>query len=158
MKPGARTLPAASIVLAAGPAALPTVTIRPSRTPTDPLAAGPPVPSTIRALVIKRSNGRPGCCAAASSDTPARNARKSCGGRTGGLYACERLEHLSQSPRGILRVVRDDDIGAGAFDRRQTLQHRAPLVQPAVSGGRLQHRVLAADLVGRGRIAERLFD
>src|SRR5205807_7763624 len=101
---GANTLPAASIVRAAEPVTLPTATIRPSRTPTDPLAAGPPVPSMIRALVIKRSNGRAGCCAAASSDTPPRNARKICGGRTGGLYACERLEHLSQGPRGILRV------------------------------------------------------
>ena len=58
MNPGATTLPPASIVAdrsARRPAPgtrLPTATILPSRTPTDPLTDGPPVPSMIRALVM----------------------------------------------------------------------------------------------------------
>ena len=39
----------------------------PSRTPTEPLVAGPPLPSTMRALVMRMSNGRGVCGAAAAS-------------------------------------------------------------------------------------------
>ena len=61
MKPGASALPPASIVRAAGPETRPTPVMRPSRTATEPVTDGPPVPSMIRALVMRRSKGRAGC-------------------------------------------------------------------------------------------------
>src|SRR5512132_1522608 len=51
---------------------------------------------------------------------------------------------------GVLRVVREDQIGAGAPDRGEHLEHDGAFVEPAVLGGRLHHRVLARDVV-RGR-------
>src|SRR5262245_20474521 len=70
MNPGATTRPCASIVRVAGPATRPTAAMRPSRTPTEPDADGPPVPSTMRALVMRRSKGR-GCCAASTASAAA---------------------------------------------------------------------------------------
>ena len=58
MKPGHRMLPPmSSTVRASGMSwAEPTATMRPSRTPTQPLRQGVPVPSTMRALVKSRSS------------------------------------------------------------------------------------------------------
>ena len=53
------------------------------------------------------------------------------------------------SHRGhILRVVGDDDVGAGAADAGQRLEHGGALVEQAGGGGGLEHGVLAADVVG----------
>ena len=59
---------------------------------------------------------------------------------------------------GVLGVVGDDDVGPGAADRGQRLQHRRPLFE--IAGGRrgLQHRVLAADVVGGQRHPGRVLD
>src|SRR6185295_5886138 len=43
--------------------------------------------------------------------------------------------------------VREDHVGAGTADRRQLLERHGVVVDPAVGRGRLQHRVLAADVV-----------
>src|SRR6266498_5328536 len=53
-----------------------------------------------------------------------------------------------QPARELLRPVRDDEVGSGPDDRRERLQRRLPLVQPAAGGGRLDHCVLAGDVVG----------
>src|SRR6185312_11085102 len=64
---------------------------------------------------------------------------------------------LSNGASGFPGVISNDDVGAGAADRRQAFEHRALLVEPAVARGGLQHRVLAADVIrGRG-IAELRF-
>src|SRR5207237_6269350 len=60
-------------------------------------------------------------------------------------------------PRGeVLRPVAEDEVGARALDRRQRLERRLPLVEPAAPRGRLHHRVLAGDVVGADRHVERL--
>src|SRR6478609_533366 len=43
--------------------------------------------------------------------------------------------------------VREDHVGAGTADRRQLLERHGVVVDPPVGRGRLQHRVLAADVV-----------
>ena len=53
-----------------------------------------------------------------------------------------------------LGPVGDDDVRAGALDRRQALERRLALVQPAARGRRLHHRVLAAHVVGEDREVE----
>src|SRR6187431_1148640 len=60
-----------------------------------------------------------------------------------------------QRSRRLPRVVGDDDVGAGASDRRQRLHHDARLVEPSARGCRLEHRIFAAHLIGGRRIAER---
>ena len=64
MKPGHRMLPPmSSTVRASGISwAEPTATMRPSRTPTQPLRQGLPVPSTMRALVKSRSSMKASPC------------------------------------------------------------------------------------------------
>ena len=57
---------------------------------------------------------------------------------------------------GVLGVVGDDDVGAGAADRGQGLEHGGALVEPAGGRGGLDHRVLAADVVGGDRHARRV--
>jgi len=57
MKPGASTLPPASMVRAAGPETRPTPAMRPSRTATEPVTDGPPVPSMIRAFGDQQVEG-----------------------------------------------------------------------------------------------------
>src|SRR3990172_9582628 len=52
---------------------------------------------------------------------------------------------------GVLRVVREHEVGAGAADRGEGLEHGLALVEPAVQRGGLQHRVLAAHVVGGHR-------
>src|SRR5439155_7753310 len=53
-------------------------------------------------------------------------------------------DRLRDCPGGVARVVRDDDVRAGAPNGRQRLEHRPALVEPAVSCSRFQHRVLPA--------------
>src|SRR5437764_2370102 len=128
MKPGASTLPPASIVRVAGPDARPTAVIRPSRTPTAPVTAGAPVPSMIRALVMRRSSGRgDGCWAEISAEKPAAAMRAPMSGFTWRIIAGLRFQasdfrfryRLRERPCRLACVVRDDDVGAGAADRRQ---------------------------------------
>ena len=58
---------------------------------------------------------------------------------------------LGQPSRGVLRVVGDDRVGAGAAQRGEDLEHGRALVEMTGRGGRLDHRVLAADVVGGDR-------
>ena len=60
--------------------------------------------------------------------------------------------------RGVLGVVGDDDVRPGAADRGQRLDRGGALVDPAVRRGGLEHRVLAADVVGGDRRAGRVLD
>src|SRR4030095_11960896 len=63
-----------------------------------------------------------------------------------------RLEPLGRIDGGVgegavrARVVWDA-ARPGAFEGQQPLHHRPFAVEPAVAGGRLEHRVLAADLI-----------
>src|SRR5207253_4758674 len=50
---------------------------------------------------------------------------------------------LAQPARGVLRVVGDDEVRAGAADRDERLERGTPLVDPPAIGGRLEQRVLA---------------
>ena len=52
------------------------------------------------------------------------------------------------------RVVGQDAVGARALDAAEALEHGLALVEPAVAGGRREHRVLAADLIDEGRHAK----
>ena len=52
--------------------------------------------------------------------------------------------------------VGEDDVGAGPLDRREVLEGDGVVVDPAVGGGGLDHRVLAADVVRRERDVDAL--
>ena len=54
-------------------------------------------------------------------------------------------------PGHLEGVVGQDHLGAGPPDRQQRLHDRAVAVDPALGGGRLDHRVLPRHLVGRDR-------
>jgi hypothetical protein len=54
----------------------------------------------------------------------------------------------------VEREVAQHAVGAGALEGQQRFHHHRVVVQPAVGGGGLEHRVLAADLVGEGGHAE----
>ena len=60
----------------------------------------------------------------------------------------------SEHPRHVLGEIGDHHIGAGAPDPDEGLPHDALLVDPSVGGGRLDHGVLAGDLVCRERKVE----
>src|SRR2546429_9990332 len=49
----------------------------------------------------------------------------------------------------LLRPVRDNEVGAGALDCGEGLDCRLALVEKALPGGRLHHRVFAGDVVRR---------
>ena len=53
-------------------------------------------------------------------------------------------------------MVSNDDVSARALDGREYLQHDARPVQPAVARGRVDHRILAADVVRGERDIEAL--
>src|SRR5688572_10441807 len=63
-----------------------------------------------------------------------------------------------QETSGLAGKVGDDDVGTRAADGREGFHHRARLVDPAVGARRLQHRILAADLVRGGGMAEARLD
>src|SRR5437868_13725953 len=54
-----------------------------------------------------------------------------------------RLDPALDRADGVLREVRDHDVGARALDRDERLHHRARLVEPAQAAGGADHRVLA---------------
>src|SRR3954447_26995204 len=60
------------------------------------------------------------------------------------VSAIECLGHLTGQ-------IGEDHVGAGPSDRGQMLQRHGGPVDPAPLGRRLQHRVLAADVIGRDR-------
>ena len=65
--------------------------------------------------------------------------------------------HLATPTTGeVLRPVREDEVGAGALDRGERLERGLPLVEMAGRGGRLHHRVLPGDVVGRDGAVEAL--
>src|SRR5688572_7221516 len=93
------------------------------------------------------------------SPPTARNARtglltppgKSCRARS--MTVRERLVVIPrltprQEPGGVAGVVGEDEICAGALDRVQDLHHDRLAVDPAPLGRGLEHRVLAAHVVG----------
>src|SRR5208283_2106929 len=47
--------------------------------------------------------------------------------------------------------IRNDHVGAGAFDRGQNFEGRAFLVDPAVHAGGANHRIFAGQVVGSDR-------
>jgi hypothetical protein len=59
-----------------------------------------------------------------------------------------RRQAPTEPVRDLARVVGQDGRGAGAAEGQQRLEHGAVAVDPAVRGGRFDHRVLARDLVG----------
>ena len=63
-----------------------------------------------------------------------------------------------EQARGLDRPVGQHRAGAGPPDRGQRLEDRPLAVDPAVGRGRLDHRVLAADLVGAHRHVHRVGD
>ena len=63
-------------------------------------------------------------------------------------------QRAAQQPRRVEREVAQHAVGAGALEGQQRLHHHRVVVEPAVGGRGLEHRVLAADLVGEGRHAE----
>src|SRR5262249_7433878 len=58
---------------------------------------------------------------------------------------------FGQPARRLRCMVCQDDIGASTLDTCQRLQCRLTLIEPAVGGRRLEHRVLAAHVVGGQR-------
>src|SRR4051812_26828934 len=65
----------------------------------------------------------------------------------------------SAQPLGRLaRVIGEDHVRAGALDAGEDFQGDPALVDPALRGGGLDHGELAADVVGRYRNAEAIFD
>src|SRR6185369_11456771 len=51
----------------------------------------------------------------------------------------------------LARVVRQNDVGAGAFDARERFHHHALFVDPAFLRRRFDQRVLAGDVIRRAR-------
>ena len=62
----------------------------------------------------------------------------------------------AQLLRRLDREVGEDAVRARALEAVQAFHHRLVIVQPAILSGRLDHGVLAADLIGEGRHPERL--
>ena len=54
------------------------------------------------------------------------------------------------------REIGHDPAGTGAFERHQAFQHDAFAIDPAICGGRFDHRVFAGDLKGEGGDAKSL--
>ena len=70
------------------------------------------------------------------------------------LYSVSERSMGSEHPRHVLGEIGDYHIGAGAPDPDEGLSHDALLVDPSVGRGRLDHGVLAGDLVGGQRKVE----
>ena len=68
------------------------------------------------------------------------------------------LARATEPPGDVLGVVGDHDVGAGAADAGQRLEHGGALVEQSALGGRLEHGVLAADVVGGDGHARRVLD
>src|SRR3989441_1143875 len=62
--------------------------------------------------------------------------------------ASPRAQAALEQPRRLPGEVGDDDVGAGAAEPGQGLEHRAHLVEPAELAGGADHRVLAGHPVG----------
>ena len=98
--------------------------------------------------------GWPACLAAPGWDcgaAPARRAPPASRARPGPERGSARAR---EQARGFDGEIGQDAVGAGALERQQRFHHDLVVVQPAIGGGGLDHRVLAADLVGEGRHAE----
>src|SRR2546427_8747116 len=79
--------------------------------------------------------------------------------RTANLRAKARLRSsartvLLQPLCRIEREIGEDRIGTRALDAGQGFEHAGTLIEPAVLRGGLEHRVLARDLIHKGRRAE----
>lgn len=62
----------------------------------------------------------------------------------------ERCGLAEQSGR-LFGVVGEDHAGPGAPNAEQSFHHHAVAINPAIAGGRLNHRVLARNLIGGQR-------
>ena len=91
-------------------------------------------------------------------DTSALVARTLTHRTTGSLTANPVGLSSAQRARDLGGPVGEDDVGARAADRDQRLHDHPVPVDPAVGRGRLDHRVLAADLVGGHRHVHRVAD
>src|SRR5271163_4913163 len=60
----------------------------------------------------------------------------------------------AQLLRGPWREICEHPVGASALESDEALHHRLVAVEPAVVGGRHDHRIFAAHLIGEGRRAE----
>src|SRR5262249_31112908 len=58
------------------------------------------------------------------------------------------LSILGEQFHDLFGKVADDQIGAGAFDGGEGFEDCTVAIKPAISEGRLEHRVFATDLVG----------
>src|SRR6187431_3290394 len=75
--------------------------------------------------------------------------------RSGPALTWRSLARIPPQPRcDTPRIVAQNAVGPGAPDADEALEDRLLLVDPAVGGGRRDHRVLAAHLVHEGRHAE----
>src|SRR5579875_447101 len=63
---------------------------------------------------------------------------------------------LSKPAGSLARVVGKDNIGTRATYRRKDLHNDLPLVDPAVRGSRLRHRIFTTNIVGGQGQLERL--
>src|SRR6266540_2464763 len=72
------------------------------------------------------------------------------------LYSSERQRTIRQPFRGLARVVRQNEVRAGAEDPGQDLTDDPLLVHPAVLCGGLHHRVLARHVERGDRRVETL--
>src|SRR3954471_18790189 len=95
-----------------------------------------------------------GFCLTDATSNAARLAFWACSAAARAATAKMPPTNLRKGAGGFAGVVSNDDVGAGAADGRQALEHRALLVEPAVARRGLEHRVLAADVVRRRRISE----
>jgi hypothetical protein len=64
------------------------------------------------------------------------------------LFASPERLRLAQKLGGVLGEVGDDEVGAGAADAEERLEHGALGLEPAALEGGVEHGVLAGDLIG----------
>src|SRR5579862_464335 len=120
MKPGATIRPVASTVSFASSVTSPTVTTRPSLTPTSPWNRGLPLPSTIVPPVIFRSSmSSPLAFGASYTESAAPEARSEVGG-------------VVEPERAHLARLASDVIGGGAVHHRAIVPQQEIARRPAV--------------------------
>src|SRR5688572_16936223 len=74
--------------------------------------------------------------------------------RRSSLFFRSGVTGSAQARGDLAREIGQDEVRAGALDAEERLVHDALLVENSRAGGRLDHRVLAGDLVRRDRNLE----
>src|SRR5688572_20187550 len=90
------------------------------------------------------------CCSGATGERPKMPAMND----WAMVVGCLASVGSAQPAQGLRREVGEDHVGAGALEREQGLERAGALVEPTVRRRGLEHRVLAAHLVGGGRRTE----